>query len=362
MARGESAIQGLAAVRHLATRWWGISVSRWYYGTGGLHCAGRGTLQSVNESRNDVRRRAYQDASDLQLLQSFNSAAIAKTKGCGYLHPGDIPHHLFNGNKYYEPADLLSIWEDEHGVSGWLLVGPRHRGFDAQIRPQLRGTAFAREVYEYAEERTVALMREHGIAGDEIEFEAWQCDGATGELLKQLGWERVVDAPWAVNRICLRDAPASSVPSGYRIRTVRGTEEAAAVAAAHASAFPGVKWTEPLYRYVMESPGYAPEREFVVEASDGTLAAFTVTWHDPINKTGLFEPVGTHVDHRRRGLARALLCFGMGKMVDVGMEYAIVVNHHANEASRSLYRSCGFAPWQLIDDYTKPISDSLLSS
>ncbi len=302
-----------------------------------------------------MKRRAYWDARDLELLQAFNAGAIADTKGCGYLHPGDIAHHIFNGNKYYNPPDLLSIWEDEHGVAAWVLAQPRHRSFDAQIRPNLRGSEFARDIYEYAERRTIELMREHKIEGDEIEFEAWQCDRATGKLLEELGWEPVADALWTVNRIGLKDAPVSPIPSGYAIRAVRGTEESAAVAEAHLSAFPSANWTPELYRYVMESPGYAPERELVVEASDGTLAAFTMIWHDPINRTGLFEPVGTHAEHRRRGLAKALLAFAMGRMAEAGMEHAIVVNSPSNEAAQSLYRSCGFKPWRLIDDYTKPI-------
>jgi hypothetical protein len=36
-------------------------------------------------------------------------------------------------------------------------------------------------------------------------------------------------------------------------------------------------WALELYRYVMESPGYAPERELVIQAPDGTFIAFTVT-------------------------------------------------------------------------------------
>jgi ribosomal protein S18 acetylase RimI-like enzyme len=325
-----------------------------YHRRRGIHAHGNRTRQN-DESRLKMKRRAYQGTGDVALLQQFNSLALAETEGCGYLHPGDIPHHLFNGNKYYIPSDLLSIWEDEHGVAAWLLVGPRHRGFDAQVRPNLRGTAFAREVIEVAERRTIELMREHGVEGEEIEYEAYQCDEATQGLLEQMGWKRIVDTPWTVNRICLKDAPMATLPSGYRIRRVGGSEEAAAVANAHASAFPGANWTPELYRHVMESPGYAPEREFVVESSDGALAAFTVTWHDPLNKTGLFEPVGTHSEHRRRGLARALLCSAMQEMIRAGMEYAIVTNQHSNEAARSLYRSCGFTPWRLIDDYVKPI-------
>ena len=50
-------------------------------------------------------RRTYTGEADLELLQDFNAAAIAVTDHCGYLHPGDIPHHIYNGNKYYDPAE-----------------------------------------------------------------------------------------------------------------------------------------------------------------------------------------------------------------------------------------------------------------
>ena len=96
-------------------------------------------------------------------------------------------------------------------------------------------------------------------------------------------------------------------------------------------------------------------REFVVETSDGGFAAFTLTWHDHVNRTGHFEPVGTHGDHRRKGLARALLMFGLRAMAEAGMAFAIVGNLGDNNASRALYLGAGFEPWHLIDSYTKPI-------
>jgi ribosomal protein S18 acetylase RimI-like enzyme len=108
----------------------------------------------------------------------------------------------------------------------------------------------------------------------------------------------------------------------------------------------------------MASPGYAPEREFIIEAPDGTFAAFTVTWHDRLNRTGLFEPVGTHKDHTRRGLGRALVLYGMRQMAGVGLEFASVVNESNNEASRELYKACGFKPWHELDGYSKSVSPS----
>ena len=37
------------------------------------------------------------------------------------------------------------------------------------------------------------------------------------------------------------------------------------------------------------------------------------------------------------------------------MTHATVANAGINEASRALYKACGFEPWHLIDDYVKPV-------
>ena len=50
-----------------------------------------------------MRRRSYRGDADVALLQAFNAEAIAATGGCGYVHPGDIAHRLFNGCKLFDP-------------------------------------------------------------------------------------------------------------------------------------------------------------------------------------------------------------------------------------------------------------------
>jgi hypothetical protein len=84
-----------------------------------------------------LHRHRHDEIHD-KLLQDFNAAAIALTDHCGYLHPGDIPHHLSSGNRYYDPAEVMTIWDDDQGVAAWLLVGPRHKSYDAQVCPDLR--------------------------------------------------------------------------------------------------------------------------------------------------------------------------------------------------------------------------------
>ncbi len=302
-----------------------------------------------------MMRRTYTGEADLKLLQDFNAAAIAVTEHCGYLHPGDIPHHIYNGNKYYDPVELMTIWEDDQGVAAWLLGDPRHKSYDAQVRPDLRGGDFERQVLEYADESIVELMRRYEIPGNCIYADAFRGDTARSELLAALGWEPDNALPYVLNRTEIRSVEVPALPEGYSFRSAKGVQDAAALAAVHNACFK-VNWTPELYRYVMESPGYAPGRELVIQASDGTFVAFTVTWYDHLNRTGLFEPVGTHKDHRRRGFGRAIMMYGMQQMAAAGMEFATVAHFGDNKAARGLYQACGFKPWHLLDGYTKPIS------
>jgi ribosomal protein S18 acetylase RimI-like enzyme len=170
-----------------------------------------------------------------------------------------------------------------------------------------------------------------------------------------LGWEPDNELPYVLNRTEINSIDVPALPDGYSFRSATGIEDAAALAEVHNASF-AVGWTPELYRQVMESPGYAPERELVIQAPDGTFMAFTVIWYDHLNRTGLFEPVGTHKDHRRRGFGRAIMMYGMQQMAAVGMECATVAHFGHNEAARALYEACGFRPWHMQDGYIKHIS------
>jgi len=300
-------------------------------------------------------RRGYKGEVDLKLLQDFNASAITVTDHCGYLHPGDIPHHIYNGNKYYNPADLLTIWEDDQGIAAWLLVNVRFKGFDAQVRPDLRGSDLEREVLELAYHRTVEMVHLHEITCDNISADAFRGDTARIQLLGDLGWVSAGELPYVLNRTGLNPVAVPDLPDGFLFRSAKDVDDTDALAKVHNAAF-SPNWTPDLYRYVMESPGYEPERELVIQAPDGNFVAFSVIWYDHLNRTGLFEPVGTHKDYRRRGFGQAIMLYGMQKMAAAGMVYATVAHFGDNEAARGLYQGLGFKPWYLLDEYTKPIN------
>lgn len=302
-------------------------------------------------------RRTYRGEADLKLLQDFNARAIAATDHCGYLHPGDIAHHLYNGSRKYHPAEVMTIWEDDRGVAAWLLADPGHESFDAQVRPDLRGGDLEGEVLERAFDRTVELMQQHNIAGERLHADAFRGDTARAGLLTELGWEKDDGLPYVLNRTVINSVAMPALPDGFSFQSAEGPADAARLAEVHNASFK-VNWTPASYRQVMESPGYAAERELVIRAPDGTYLAFTIIWFDPLNRTGLFEPVGTHRDHRRRGFGRAILLYGMQRMAQAGMAFATVAHFGNNEAARGLYRACGFEPWHLQDGYVRQIQPS----
>ena len=128
----------------------------------------------------------------------------------------------------------------------------------------------------------------------------------------------------------------------------------AGLAEVHNGAF-GSNWTPKQYQQeVMLKPGYRPQDELAITAIDGTFAAFTKTWLDPINKVGLFEPVGVHADFHRKGLGKALMLLGLQHMRDQGMRSALVCHNTDNAASTALYESVGFRTKHKVIDFAKP--------
>jgi ribosomal protein S18 acetylase RimI-like enzyme len=305
-----------------------------------------------------VRRRPYSGPEEVARLQAFTAEQIRDHGRSGLLHPGDIPHHIFNGLRREDPRELVHIWEDSSGkIVAWTLLDPGHAGFDPQVAPSARRSApdLERTVIEWSEKELREILAARGSEATFMETDAYEKDQPRTHLLESMGWERQDIEILMLTRRPLDNVPAPQLPDGYSIRTVRGVEEAGPVSELHAAGF-GSAWTPELYRRVMESPGYSADREFLVEAPEGRLAGFCVTWPDGLNRTGYFEPVAVHPDHRRLGLGGALLRAGMLAMIEWGMKWAEVMYETENPGSGKLYRSEGFEPKWKIVLYRKPLT------
>ena len=153
----------------------------------------------------------------------------------------------------------------------------------------------------------------------------------------------------------LAELPTAELPARFRFHEA-AAHDAALLADVHNHSF-SHKWNAAKYREVFRSPHM--ERELVALAPDGRFAAFTNLWLDELNRSLLFEPVGTHSDFRRRGVGKALMVYALKRMrEEYGIERAYVCHEppSRNPASTALYASVGFQPLHVIHEYGKDLA------
>lgn len=86
---------------------------------------------------------------------------------------------------------------------------------------------------------------------------------------------------------------------------------------------------------------YRADLDCVAEAADGSFACFCLAWLDEETRVGELEPVGTHPDHRRRGLGTAVCRFALQRLREEGAERAVVYSVEGFGGGTALYESLG---------------------
>ena len=98
----------------------------------------------------------------------------------------------------------------------------------------------------------------------------------------------------------------------------------------------------------------------IVAAADGVLVASCVSWWDPRSASVEIEPLGTHPDFRRKGLARAIVREVLRRSSALRARYVLVWGASANPEAKALYVSAGLRSRRVLRDYRvaldRPIS------
>ncbi|HMD11171.1 MAG TPA: GNAT family N-acetyltransferase [Marmoricola sp.] len=238
-------------------------------------------------------------------------------------HPDPVGDHLrlwFDGTRavawsWHEPPELEThVWTGDPSTDARVIGAILDVALEEAAGSEL--AAFAAD----DDAAAIATLRERGFH-------------PAGRRLTQ--WYRVASNA--------RPGPREpALPDGYRIRGLRGPEEFEARVALHRSAFPASRLNVAKYQRLLTVPHYRLEDDLVVEASDGSLAAFALSWYDGDGRVGELEPVGTHPDHQRRGLSRALVTAAVQRLFEHGARVVQVYSDQAEEAAEALYPSVGF--------------------
>lgn len=160
----------------------------------------------------------------------------------------------------------------------------------------------------------------------------------------------------------LRDLPEPSVPEGYRLRSVSelpAADDPEMRASVHAAAFSTPdrpsRMTADAYRQVMLTPLYRPGLDWFVEHG-GEAAAFCLIWWDPESGSACLEPVGCRPEHRRLGLASAVIQAALREVADLGATVARVCARGDADypSAQKLYQSVGFNIVGRNDTWRRP--------
>jgi GNAT superfamily N-acetyltransferase len=150
--------------------------------------------------------------------------------------------------------------------------------------------------------------------------------------------------------------PDSAPPDGYTVRALGDESELPARSWLSWKVFhpdepdqdyQGWEW----YRNVQRVPIYRRDLDILAVAPNGELAAFCTVWFDDITRTAVFEPVGTHPNHQKRGLGKAVMSEGLRRAQQLGATLATVSSY--SKGAHALYESMGFTDVDILEPWIK---------
>lgn len=303
--------------------------------------------------------RVYRDESDLESMRNLLRQGRLADNGAYYVHPGDLNWWLFYPPLEYDYWQSIYLWNDstEDGqILGWALLSPVGATFDIVLRPELRDTPLAWQMYDWVLRQLTTVAKRAGREHIGVYWIAEQDALMRGWLVKQ----GFAQASRDVHLTCDLTEPGLMVPvpDGFVVRSSRGLTEVAQRAQAQYGAFNNTTAFESyLARFTrfMQSPVYNPVLDVVAVNPEGQIGAFCITWPDQTTGVGLFEPVGTHPDFQRRGLGKAVMLEALERLRKQGMRQAIVTTSEDNLPAIKLYESIGFRIARRLLYYKKMI-------
>ena len=161
--------------------------------------------------------------------------------------------------------------------------------------------------------------------------------------LKQSGYED--GGVCEHNRIRPLDIPLPEfqTPEGYSVRHANLPEEFEKYREVISSVFAHCKgMTEYLIKMYTEAEFFNDDLDLIVEAPDGSFAAFVTVRIDPVSRMAELEPVGTHPDHRGLGLGKAVCAEGIRRVQKYDPSCIVILGAASTEGATKLYDSLGF--------------------
>jgi ribosomal protein S18 acetylase RimI-like enzyme len=242
-------------------------------------------------------------------------------------------------NANWRWQDEVRLWETDTGeLVG--VVNPEDQGNAfLQVHPDYRH--LEGEMIEWAEAHITAPAGDGGAR--RVNMSVYDYDTHRQEILARRGFEKKTE--WFGYKRCRsmdKSIAPPAVPEGYTVRALGPDDDLAQRCIASARAFGSqTPRSAATYHSLQAVPGYRPNLDMVAVAPDGTFVSFCIAWPNEANRIAMFEPVGTDPDHRRKGLASAVINEALRRLRTMDIERAYLGCGSAVPAN-ALYESLGF--------------------
>ena len=305
-----------------------------------------------------LKSRPYNGLCDFIVMTSILAAGRKTAEEPYYAHIGDLSWWMF----YADHDDIhwcqhISLWEQDGHPCGWSLIDPDWCSFDVYLLPEMQGGQAEAVILDLTIDQIMESVRKLGNRQIKTMWVS-ENDSVRINQLVQRGFVRSENFKWVLEHPLNARIPNLALPNAFMVRPIRGESDLHQRAAASHIAFGS---THPLeeyesrYQRFMRSPVYHSNFDLVTEAPDGQFPSFCIIWPDPVNRMGLFEPVGTQTHFQSLGLGRAVITEGLQRLEDCGMNRAMVCAEANNPAALKLYEAVGFQKKQQLLTYTKSI-------
>jgi GNAT superfamily N-acetyltransferase len=259
----------------------------------------------------------------------------------------------WDGQHFYNPSGRwengwergVRVWETADGAlvacANWEGAGSAY----LQVHPAYRH--LEPEMLDWAEEALAAPARDGG--GRALTLWVFEYDSRRQRLLRERGYAPTEE--WGmVRHMTLPAAPYApappwpGVPAPYQLRAVRPEDDADCQRIANLlnAAFRRDFHNAAEFKmFATLAPSYVNELDLVAVAPDGSFAAYVGMPYNRENRRGIFEPVCTHPDHLRKGLASGLMFEALARVRELGA-VDVIVGTGDMVAANALYDSMGF--------------------
>ncbi len=253
-----------------------------------------------------------------------------------------------DGKRFYDDnqssnrllARPIQLWENEGGELVAYVLSEGQDDAHLQVHPD----------YRHLEPELIAWAEAHLAAPTEdgrrqLHIMVSEYDALRQRLLADRGFVKTDD--WGMIRhLRLGRQPLASpeIAHGYTLRTTDPEDRADCqrIADLLNLAFGRTFHNAAEYQnFTRLAPSFRRQLDLVAVAPDGVFGAYAAIPYDPVNRRGIFEPVCTHPDHRRKGLAQALMQEGLLRLRAMGAVDVTVDTGDMIPANR-LYDSLGF--------------------